>query len=108
MLKQEAYDVLSWALVGVPLLAIGLWLFRRGTLRARHLVYGYQPLSIMLANLVLATSHSLRSTNWSPLSTWGARLLFSFIVTVLVMMPALIVLRIKGVDIDEWDRKRGK
>jgi hypothetical protein len=46
---------------------------------------------------------------WSSLlSTWGARLLFSIVGSTLIMIPILVILRIQGVDIDEWDHKRDK
>lgn len=102
MLEQtDAERALSWMLVAAPLLTIGWWLFKRGVLRARHLIYVFLPFSLTLANLVLVVTEPL-------LSTWSAKLLFSIIGATVVMIPVLITLRIKKVDVDQLDQKRGK
>jgi hypothetical protein len=102
MLSQEqANGVISWIVVAVLLASIGLWLYSKGTLRARHLIYLFLPLSLICANLVLAI--------WTPLlSTWSARVLLSVIGAALAMVPVHVALRIRKVDLDELDRKRRK
>jgi hypothetical protein len=100
MLEQiDTERALAWLLVAAPLLTIGWWLFKRGVLRARHLIYVFLPLSLTLANLVVVVSEPL-------LSRWSAKLLFSAIGATAIMIPVLITLRFKKVDIDQLDQKR--
>jgi hypothetical protein len=101
MTDEEMLRFLSAVLVLVLSLAIGTGLFYCGLLRARYLIYGYLPLSLMLTMLVLSWRSQL-------LSTWVARLLFSIVGTTLIMVPMLVSLRRTGVDVDEWDRRRRK
>ena len=69
MLEQTGAErALSWLLIAAHLLTIGWWIFKRGVLRARYLIYVFLPLSIALANLVMVVSEPM-------LSTWSAKLL---------------------------------
>ena len=101
MLSQEAVRLLSGIAVCVVLFSTGLWLFSRGVLRARYLIYVYLPVSLVLTILVLAMQSPL-------LPSWSARLLFSFAGAALIMIPGLIILWIRRADIDEWDQRRNK
>jgi len=102
MLEQtDAERAFSWLLVAAPLLTIGLWLFKRGLLRARYLIYAFFPLSLTLANLVLVVNEPL-------LSRWSAKLLFSAIGAIVAMIPGFIILRVKKVDVDQLDQIRDK
>jgi len=99
MLSQETLRIFSGILVLAVLLSVGLWLFYRGLLRARVLIYVCFPLSLVLSVFVVSI--------WSPLlPTWIGRLLFSFVGAAVIMIPVLAILRIRGIDIDEWDRRR--
>jgi uncharacterized membrane protein YcgQ (UPF0703/DUF1980 family) len=101
MLGQQTLRILSGMFVITVSLSVGLWLFYRRILRARYLMYIYAPLSLTLSFLVVSI--------WSPiLPTWGAKLVFSIIGATLIMIPALVILRLKGVDVDEWDHKTYK
>jgi hypothetical protein len=101
MPSQQAFRVLSGLIVIAVFSCVGLGLFYLGILRARHLVYVYTPLSLVISFLVASI--------WDPiLSTWVARLLFGIVMAALVMIPMLVILRIQGVDIDDWDRRRRK
>jgi hypothetical protein len=83
------------------LLLIGLLLFEKGILRARQLIYVYLPVALTLIMLITAT--------WERrFSTWIAELLFSILATVSVMVVLLVIWRIKKVDVDQLDQKRGQ
>jgi len=99
--QTDAGRALLWLFVVAPLLAAGWWLFKRAVIRSRHLICMVLPASLFLANLVLSVREPL-------LSTWDLRLLFSALGAVLVMIPVLVILRLKNVKMDQLDRKRGK
>jgi hypothetical protein len=99
MPSQDVLRIVSGVSVGTILFSSGLWLFYRGMLRARHLIYVHLPLSLVLT--VLAASI------WIPLlPTWRSRLLFSVIGAALIWLPVPLIFWMKGIDIDEWDRRR--
>jgi hypothetical protein len=102
MLEQTGAErVFSWLLVAAPLLILGWWLFRRAIIRSRHLIYVILPASLFLANLVLTLREPL-------FSTWSLKLLFSVLGAALVMIPVLVILRLKNVQMDQLDEKKDR
>lgn len=101
LVQTDAGWAFLWLLVAAPLLAVGWWLFKRSIIRARHVIYVILPTSLFLANLVLAIREPI-------LSTWNSRLLFSALGVAGVMIPVLVILRLKHVKMDQLDRKRPK
>jgi hypothetical protein len=99
--RTDAQRAFLWLLVAAPLLTLGWWLYKRAIIRSRHLIYMILPTSLFLANLILVIREPL-------FSTWSLKLLFSVLGSALVMIPVLVILRLRNVQMDQLDRKRNR
>ena len=95
-----AFPIRELVTIAIPLI-IGAMLFEKGILRARQLIYLYLPVAMVLIMLITAT--------WQRrFSSWGVELLFSILAAASVMGVLLVIWRIKKIDIDRLDEKRGR
>jgi hypothetical protein len=97
LLESDVVQVVLWVMIAGPLLAGGSWLSRRGIISPKCFVYVLMPLSLTLANMIVATRQPI-------LSSWTLRSLFSALMAVVVVIPIWIVLKVKRVDLTEPDK----
>lgn len=96
----ESFPIREIVTISVLLLP-GLLLFEKRIIRARHLIYVYLPVMLTLFMLITAI--------WNRrFSSWIAELLLSIAAATSVMVTLLVIWRIKGVDVDQLDQKRGR
>ena len=94
LLESDVVQVVLWAMIAGPLLVGGSWLSRRGTISMKCFVYVLMPVSLALANMIVAVRQPI-------LSSWILRSLFSAFMALVVTIPVWIVLKVKRVDLEK-------
>ena len=94
LLESDPVQLVLWVMIAGPLLIGGSWLSRRGTINPKCFVYVLMPVSLALANMVVAAKQPI-------LSTWTMRALFSSSMALVVAIPIWIMLKVKRVDLDK-------